>query len=348
MPLPPSRKDVTGPPPQDVSDLRFLVRHHGSALRQLDPGLQSGRFITPRPVRGIGSQLVGDDSGGDADEIMFENGDRATATTAGSITLALTYEPIEGSLHIRWNGVDQPPTEWSLDGQTVTFVNSHIHVGDVLTAAYAYIDGDEAADGATLILRGSTASYGASDNPGLTGLALPAGTEIGDLIVVSHQGDTGIPAHLTITDPRLTAIGITTHIGFATTLADIAVTAVGGPGSIWSIACVTFQTNAVGWTAAVTSSDTLSNGGLLSVGSVAGVSAAVCAISDAHSVIDGTCNGPTGFSAGGGSSSGKSHARVDYWTTTTAPVDSASPVGTSLFSGGGGPAWATVIGLIGP
>ena len=63
MALPPSRRDTIGPPPRNVSDLAAIVRHHGSYLRSLDPGILGGRWRTPRPVDGLGTQLVGGDTG---------------------------------------------------------------------------------------------------------------------------------------------------------------------------------------------------------------------------------------------------------------------------------------------
>jgi hypothetical protein len=86
------------------------------------------------------SDLVGGEEGGDGggSDIAFWNADQAVTGAAGQIILNLTYEPIDGSLHIRWNGIDQPPTEWTLDGQLVTLTSSLIRVGDLLTAAYAY------------------------------------------------------------------------------------------------------------------------------------------------------------------------------------------------------------------
>jgi hypothetical protein len=148
MVLPPSRKDTFGPPKagRNLSDLSALVRHHGTYLRNLDPGIQDGRWNSLKPVPpGPAIDLVGDDGGdgaaGGAD-IAFWNTDQAVAGEPGQITLTLTYEPIDGSLHIRWNGIDQPPTEWTLDGQTVTFTSDLIRYGDLLTSAYAYDNGE--------------------------------------------------------------------------------------------------------------------------------------------------------------------------------------------------------------
>ena len=195
MALSPSRRDTIGPPPRDVSDLAAIVRHHGSYLRQLDPGLLNGRFGSPRPWIKGSSQIVGGDGGGDAaddEEIQFWNTDATTAGSAGTITLSLTYEPIEGSLHIRWNGLDQPPTAWTLDGQSVTFTNAHVHAGDALTAAYAYYLDEEPL---SLVVRGTTRNTG----------KLPVETVAGDFIVVAARWGFGASIDFSV-DPRLTQI----------------------------------------------------------------------------------------------------------------------------------------------
>lgn len=144
MPLQPSRRDILGPPPRDTTDLARIVRHHGSYLRSLEPGIQDGRFATPRPVPGVGAQLVGGDGGGEGgEELAAWDADQTTATAAGKITLNLTYEPIENTLLVFWNGVRQLPTEWTLDEQTVTFTEPDVHVGDNLSAYYWYLPSDD-------------------------------------------------------------------------------------------------------------------------------------------------------------------------------------------------------------
>jgi hypothetical protein len=160
-PIPPSRRDLTRPPP-DVTDLGAIARRHSTNLRALDPGFLDGLYATPQPVPDGASDLVGGDGDGGqdggSDDIAFWNTDQALAvgTNPGQIILLLTWEPIDGSLHIRWNGIDQPPTEWTLDGQTVTFTSSLIRTDDLLTAAYAYDNGELADPSDTIVPFGST------------------------------------------------------------------------------------------------------------------------------------------------------------------------------------------------
>jgi hypothetical protein len=146
MTLPPSRRDDLAPPAEgrDVTDLRALVRHQGTNLRALDNGFLGGHWATPQLLGPEHSDLTGGADGSDSgsgSDIAFWNTDQAVAGEPGQITLNLTWEPIDGSLHIRWNGVDQPPTEWTLDEQTVTFTSPLIKPGHRLTAAYAYDNG---------------------------------------------------------------------------------------------------------------------------------------------------------------------------------------------------------------
>src|SRR5690349_179556 len=216
MPLPPSRRDVTGPPPRNVSDLSSIIRHHDSWQRRFALGGLSGRFGTPSPVLG-NSQIVGGDAGGDgADDLQAWDSDQITATVAGTVTLHLTYEPIENGLIVFWDGDRLLPTEYVLDGQTVTFTNPHIHVGDNLSAWYLYLADDS--DVLEMVLRGTVGPVNAP-----TVIALPDGTQVGDLIVVAnatmHYNGTvggGAPS-----DSRLTQVGHGAWVGIATSLAPI-------------------------------------------------------------------------------------------------------------------------------
>lgn len=348
MTLQPSRRDVTGPPSADlvvrnVTNLASIVRHHGTNLRGLNPGMLGGTRATPRPVPYGPSQIVGGDGGSDADDILFEDDDYVLATVAGTATLVLTYEPLDDSLIIFWNGLRQRSTNWTLDGQTVTFTDTHVHVGDEISAYYAYIEAEDVPDAATLALRGTSAANG-TNGPALSSLALPAGTVVGDLVVISAESNA--TAALVVTDPRFEQVDYM-WIGFATDLTAIAASAAGGFGSHWSIACDSFQTNAVAWTAAATSFDgSMVDGDTLALGTVDNVAAAVVAIRDGHSTVSGVCGVPTGWSAGADSGIQLSNSRVDYWSN--AGVIGTSPAGPTTFNGGAGAAYATVVGLIGP
>jgi hypothetical protein len=185
-PLPPKRRDTRGTPD--------LFRQDRTNLRQLNRSLGGGRVPNLRPlVPGMSADDTEDDEA--TFEIAFENEDRKTAAGPGTLVFPLTYEPLPGSLHIRWSGLDQPPTEWTVDGSTVIIPdpNSLIQAGDVFTAAYAYepIDGDAA----HLLFVGYTAVNGAQSS-----VALPPDTQLGDLIVfASASANTA-----TASDPRLT------------------------------------------------------------------------------------------------------------------------------------------------
>lgn len=136
-PLPPRLRDTTS--------LFDRVRQDRANLKQLYPGFVGGRFAPARRL-GATQQLgdIEDDSETDAETatIAFSNTDTATASTAGRVTLHLTHEPVDGSLQVYWNGLALAPTEYVLNGQTVTFTDHLVFTGDRITAAYAYYPSD--------------------------------------------------------------------------------------------------------------------------------------------------------------------------------------------------------------
>lgn len=145
---------MTSPRPPRLRDTRSLVdrvRQDRQNLQQLGVGFVGGRFPPARPLGSaayVGDIEDDEATDGDTDQIAFCNTDQVVASGPGTVTLPLTYEPIDGSLHVRWNTLDQPTTEWALSGQTVTIPDptSTIAAGDVLTAAYAYHPSDGVAD----------------------------------------------------------------------------------------------------------------------------------------------------------------------------------------------------------
>jgi len=186
-PLPPRRRDSR--------DLADLIRQSRTNSRQLGVGFAGGRFP---PIRPLGATaLYGDNEDDTADDVIgFINTDRATASGSGPVTFNLTHTPIDGSLHIRWNGIDQPASEWSLNESTVTIPDptSVIESGDVFTAAYAYLlEADES--GLDWSLVGVTTVVGDT-----TSVALPAGTQDGDLLIFASAAATSATA----SDGRLT------------------------------------------------------------------------------------------------------------------------------------------------
>lgn len=148
----PSRKDTfSAPKPgRNVTDLAAIVRHQGSYLRSLDPGMLGGRFGIVQPVRPSGgaSELVGGSDDGDeaSDEILFLNTDQFAIDGPGDKVFLLTYVPIqEGgtSLHVRWVPIDVPPNNWSCVDNVLRVSDPGWLAGDLVTVAYAYLyDGD--------------------------------------------------------------------------------------------------------------------------------------------------------------------------------------------------------------
>lgn len=66
--------------------------------------------------------------------------DSTTVTEVGDQSVELTHVPITNSEHLYWNGLYQPGTEWTRDGQIVSVPDPGevCAVGDVLTVEYAY------------------------------------------------------------------------------------------------------------------------------------------------------------------------------------------------------------------
>jgi hypothetical protein len=210
MPQQPSRRDLLGPPPADVTDLAKVARRHGWNLRSLDPGLQGGEFAAPRPVGPGPSELVGEESGSDGDaDPQWEDGDRLVVTATGQQVWRLSHEPIEESLFVRWHprglthaGVPWPNEHWSLDEQTVIIPDSTnlLEAGDAFSCQYQYLD--TLTEPAAFLWATSVAG----DH---TEIPMVGATEAGDwLVLVMSARVTAAP-----TDDRFTAPGFTDTMG---------------------------------------------------------------------------------------------------------------------------------------
>lgn len=325
MPLNPSRRDTIGPPPRDVSDLAAVVRHHGSYLRSLDPGIQEGRFATPRPVPPGTPQLVGEDGGGEGGtERLWEDGDRLVVTALGTQTFRLTYEPVEESLVIRWHPDGKGPLtqiseRWTLDGQIVTIPDpgGDIHVGDMFSAQYEYEDVD-ATDG-PLVLVGYGTAY--DTNPTFSP---PAGSQVGDFIVIGTI--TG-----TISDGRVGLLGDHDGTGIAhmyhyagtlTSLGSFAVT-----GGISLVTWAVFRAPAVAASPAAVVGPGSTMPGIPSVTTPHGLIIAT----DRGGLTDATLSLPAGYTQVVNNAL-LVHARqaIGYWDSAAGEASTASPV-TGIF-----------------
>lgn len=184
-PLPPKRRDT--------KSLDDLVRHLRLNSKQLGVGQVDGRFPPAKPLgpAALEDDETEDDETGDTAAIAFHNTDAATAGATGIIALPLTYAPIDGSLHVYWNGVAIEPSAWSLAGQTITFVEHRIRTGARLHAEYAYYPSDavvEIPDTPTLVFSDTdwdndafSFPAGANDGEFILAIAvLPPGASIAD------------------------------------------------------------------------------------------------------------------------------------------------------------------------
>lgn len=126
----------------------------------------------------------------------------------GTFTCTLTKLPIPDSLHLYWNGMWQPHSQWTRDARLVTFTDpsSLFEAGDLIGAKYAYIGTEQTPptiySAPTWNARnGQQAAHYAPTDPTGT-VNLPTGTQAGDMLIVILGGKGGC----TITDPRITTL----------------------------------------------------------------------------------------------------------------------------------------------
>lgn len=194
MPLPPSRRDNTGPPPRDWSDLGAISRHQGQSLRSRDPGYLDGHFATPSPVP-PGSLIVGGDGGGEDCTPEWFWGDRLTVAAIGAQSKRLTFEPIEESLIVRWHpdarqGIPLTDGEFSVEDGIVSIPDPGVLVvGDHFSFQYQF---DPClGDALDLEVIGCIAGVGTIGGPLGQYLAfdlIAAGAEEGDWVIVACRG----------------------------------------------------------------------------------------------------------------------------------------------------------------
>lgn len=239
MPQQPSRRDIAGVPPERSHDLSPAVRHHGSYLQGINPGYLGGRYSTPQLVPEGPSPIVGGNPGGDGgvdNNVLGEDGDRLTLVDLGDQTWTLSFIPIAETIHVHWHPDAGAGVEWKRDehyfidddGQIITIYASALaeakaEVGDVFSAQYLYLEGESDADSdsplETLVPVGTTLMINGPDE-----IDLPAGTEVGDLIVAlcaTSKLLVSEPSDGTITDPRLTHVGYGMWLGIATHLGPV-------------------------------------------------------------------------------------------------------------------------------
>lgn len=353
MPLPPSRRDTTGPPPRDISDLSRIVRHHDSYLRQLDPGLQGGRWATPRPVPGGRSQIVGGDGGGDDSEIAWEWDDRHTVTAAGAQLARLSHVPIEESLFVRWHpggngGLPWTSEYFSVTDQMVTITDpGFLATGDTFSFQYQYeVDDDvvelefvayvpgvfQLADNTMTFTPPGTMQPGDFLVAAIRGTVAPGGGDI-------SLGATSLDSRLAVVYTATPTVRETVMTGFATaSTADVVTYIIPDPSFTPSSAqggmFICRGVNGIGPTAALETGGTGLTG---TTPQVPGVGAIAVTWDGNHSFTILASAPPSGYTEGGNTGSAYSATDISYWFD---PEGSTSPAGTFVGQG------CLVIGLI--
>jgi hypothetical protein len=135
---------MTARRPPSQRNVEYTMRHQARQLQSMAPGALGGRLASAAPVPLDPAYFEGgyDDTDAGVDQVLgFEESPKVVAA-AGNQTLYLTHTPIDGTLHITWNGLDQPQSVWSIEDNRVTVLDptSLLLAGDELVAQYLYSD----------------------------------------------------------------------------------------------------------------------------------------------------------------------------------------------------------------
>lgn len=363
MPLQPSRRDNTGPPPRDEwdqSDLSPVIRHQGTNLRGLNQGMTDGRMATPQPVPNGPTILVGgDEEGGseDGDSVVGEDGDRLVLTHLGTQVWDLSYIPVSETLCVHWHPDDGAGVPWLRDDMwtidddsqqvvitAATLAATKAEIGDVLSAHYLRLEGDSDAPSDSPLTSLTPVGYSLMvDGP--SAIDLPDGTEIGDLIVALCATSlllSSAPSDGTITDGRLTQVGYGTWMGVATHLGPVTYSNPSGDRLTGAVA--TFEAPAYFQNVSPTGPG---NGGIdtLVVGTVAASAAVMGFIEENRNGFGGTLDSwPTGYTkltADSGSTICKAY--ILYWEPDGTGTSPAGSVGYHAHANGH--TYVDVVGL---
>lgn len=111
---------------------------------------------------------------------LFRNTDLFVATGPGDMPCSLSYVPTDGSVHVYWNGLLQPPSEWALVGNLLTLLDPDdvIVAADEVSVAYAY-DGGGSTPPAPVV----TPLFRDAAPQQLNGWTIPDDAEVGDLLL---------------------------------------------------------------------------------------------------------------------------------------------------------------------
>ncbi|MGZ4596279.1 MAG: hypothetical protein ACXV3V_05070 [Actinomycetes bacterium] len=167
----------------------YAQQHRARQIQSMTPGTAGGRLASAAPVRVGSDALATVDPGLDASDsasLLFAYD--TFSLSAPATSLALSFVPADGSLHVYLNGLEQlEGTDYTLNGLTVTVLAAMgTGSGDVVDARYAYTAGQE-----TVMTTGPTlygfGSDGATAAPaGGASTPTPALTfDAGDLLVVA-------------------------------------------------------------------------------------------------------------------------------------------------------------------
>lgn len=181
--------------------------------------------------------------GGGVTQAFYQ--DAKTVTTAGAQSLRLTHLPDTHSEHLYANGHYELGTEWSRSERMVTIpAGNGLQVGDTITVEYCYTPNSNPPLAVTLPSVTTTSATQSSTQPAVTSIALPAGTQVGDQLILgmcAGYDPNGSPVgQAECNDPRFTLLSSQVPgssrggvwIGFADDLSPVAVTLRGSWGNV--------------------------------------------------------------------------------------------------------------------
>ena len=155
--------------------------------------------------------------------MLGHNTDTHTVAATGTQTFFLSHEPIAGTEHFRWGGLDLLPSEWTRAGKIVTIATpNYAEVGDVYSAAYFYRGGGpQAAE-----FMGASSAAGAQDATSVN-IPIPA-HEPGDILLLfaARGNDMGTLAGWDLVASKTPSITYTSTLYCFTKIGDGALSSV--------------------------------------------------------------------------------------------------------------------------
>jgi hypothetical protein len=133
---------MTARRPPSQRNVEYTMRHQARQLQSMAPGALGGRLASAAPVPLDPAYFEGgfDDTDAGVDQILGIEESPKVVVAAGDQIMFLSHIPIDGTLHVTWNGLAQPKSAWTLDDNHLAILDptSVLLPGDELVAQYLY------------------------------------------------------------------------------------------------------------------------------------------------------------------------------------------------------------------